>query len=173
MPKIEVLATPCNAKYVAAQPAKWLKVNRTSKLFKEYLFQKKFRDGHLNMNDEIDEKKYSSKITFQCSTLQATKLRIQKEDSLIVITSFNKQVRNLMYTDFFMHMDKWMLHNEYKLNNEYEIRELAINYMIKYDFMESDIKLQTLLRNYRRYRENPDYLLEDILEKISEDEITD
>lgn len=171
--KIIVQATPCNAKYVAAQPIKWLKVNRTSRLFKEYLFQKKFRDGHLHEKSEIDDKKYSDKITFHCTTLQSKRLCIQKEDCMIVITSFNKQVRNLMYTDFFVYMDRWMLHNEYALSNEFQIREIAINFMKKYDLMESDIKLQTLLRNYRRYRENPDNSLDDVLEKISEDYITD
>lgn len=171
--KIKVQATTCNAKFVAAQPLKWRKVNRTSRLFKEYLFQKKFRDGHHSKKDEIDNVKYSDKITFHCTTSQSKNLCIQKEDSLIVITAFNKQVRNLMYTDFFIHMDRWMLQNEYKLNNEFEIRELAINFMIKYNFMESDIKLQTLLRNYRRYREDPNNSLDDVLEKISEDDITD
>lgn len=171
--KIEVLATACNAKFVSAQPLKWLRVNRTSKLFKEYLFQKKFRDGNRDKSDQIDEKKYCQKITFRCTTYQSKNLYIQKEDTAIVITAFNKQVRNLFYTDFFVYMDRWMLHNEYSLGSEFQIREIAINFMRKYNLMESDVKLQTLLRNYRRYREDPNNSLDDVLEKISEDDISD
>ena len=66
-----------------------------------------------------------------------------------------------------------MLHNEYSLGSEFQIREIAINFMRKYNLMESDVKLQTLLRNYRRYREDPNNSLDDVLEKISEDDISD
>lgn len=170
--KLIVAATTLNAKYVMQQPLKWLEAKRTSKYFKEYLFQKKYRDGNTSPNKCYNEKIYCKTITFQCTTLQATKLRIQLEDTPIVITSFNKGIRNIFYADFFIYMDKWMLINEYSLKNEYQIREIVLSFMGKYNLDEADVKLQTLLRNYRRYRENPENTLDEVLEFISEDEIS-
>lgn len=171
--KITVAATPLNAKYVMQQPLKWLKAKRTSKYFKEYLFQKKYRDGNTSSEKKFEEKIYCKQIVFQCTALQSSKLRIQLEDKPCVVTSFNKGIRNMFYADFFIYMDKWMLYNEYSLNNEFQIREIVLSFMGKFNLLESEIKLQTLLRNYRRYRENPENSMDDVLELISEDDISD
>lgn len=170
--KITVAATPLNAHYVMQQPLKWLKVKRHTKYFKEYLYQKKYRDSKTSPDRSYNEKAYSKNITFQCTTLQGKRLRIQMEDTPIVITSFNKGIRNLFYSDFFIYMDKWMLFNEYSLKKEYQIREIVLSFMGKYTLDETHVKLHTLLRNYRRYRENPENSMDEALELISEDEIS-
>ena len=107
------------------------------------------------------------------SETQFKELHVKSYNTPIVITSFNKAIRNLFYTEYFVYMDKQMLINEYKRDNEFQIREIAINFMLKLFLTESEIKLQTLLRNYRRYRENPNWSMEENLEHISEDDITD
>lgn len=172
--KITVQATPLHAKYVMQQPMKFLKVNRTnSKYFKEYFFHKKLHDGNQSAKRPFDEKKYSKVITFRCTTLQVKQLRILKEDTPIVITSFNTGIRNMFYTDFFIYMDKWMLFNEYSKNDKYKIRELVLSFINKFNLLEVEVKLETLLRNYRRYRENPENSMDEALLLISDDDITD
>jgi hypothetical protein len=151
------------------KPSKLRKVGRQSLFFLIYLAQRKFRDGHLDHNSPIQIKYYEI-MTFKCSLFQWTKLRIAGIDSNIVITSFNKIIRNFFYEDFFRYMDLMLLKMIILEDTEQRIKDFALNYMEKLNLSDDDILLETLLRNYRRYRLNPDLDIYDLIDSLKDDE---
>jgi hypothetical protein len=166
--EINVNVTSVNKKFMMSKPCKLRKVGRQSLYFLIYLAQRKFRDGHLDQKSPI-QIKYNQMITFKCSLFQWTKLRIAGLDSNIVITSYNKIIRNFFYEDFFRYMDLMLLKMLLLKDTEQQIKLFALNYMDKLNLSDDDILLETLLRNYRRYRLNPDLDIYDLIELLEDD----
>jgi hypothetical protein len=55
-------------------------------------------------------------------------------------------------------------------DTEQRIKDFALNYMEKLNLSDDDILLETLLRNYRRYRLNPDLDIYDLIDSLKDDE---
>lgn len=166
---ISVKVTRLNFRFFYSQNPKWQKVNRSNIFFRVYLGDKKYYEKKNQKKIAVDEVKYCKEIQFNCSMLLWLKLRMKKEDSNIVITSFNKFLRDLFYQDFFNYMNLHILAKELLHRDSDQIKEYAMNYMDKCNLSDDDIDLQTLLRNYRRYREDKNIDLYEFLEQLSDD----
>ncbi|MES2517500.1 MAG: hypothetical protein V4585_05310 [Bacteroidota bacterium] len=186
--QIEVAVTPVNLKFILSQNKAKLKVGRHSLYFLIYFAQRKYRDGNESTktkiptiktkkknsdNELVDEclhkLKYSKKLTFNCSMSHWLKLRMKGSETVIVVTSFNKIIRDFFYQDFFQFMNNRLLAKELLSLNLTEIKQFAIEYMAKLSLSDDDINLETLLRNYRRYRLNPNLDLYELIESLNDE----
>ena len=185
---IEVAVTPVNEKFIRSHHPNNITINRHSLFFLIYFAQRKFRDGHESTKTKIplvkakkskvaivsvvDPEpviKYSSKITFQCSSVQWLRLCLKGAETVIVVTSFNRIIRDFFYQDFFNYMNLRVLAKELLSLDSREIKGFVIDYMTKLSLSDDDIDLQTLLRNYRRYRENPLLDMYQLIERLSDE----
>ncbi|MEA5458668.1 hypothetical protein VB796_06455 [Arcicella sp. LKC2W] len=184
---IEVAVTPVNEKFIRSKHPDNIKIGRHSLFFMIYLAQRKFRDGHESTKTKIplvkpkkliviNQKqedttpviKYSSKITFKCSAVQWLRLCLKGPETVIVITSFNRIIRDFFYQDFFNYMNLRVLAKELLTIDSQEIKGFALEYMQKLRLSDDDIMLETLLRNYRRYRLNPNLDLYELIESLND-----
>lgn len=165
--EIKVNVTAVNKKFILSKSPKLRKVGRQSLYFLIYLAQRKFRDGNITHNIPV-QLKYNQTVIFKCSLFQWTKLRIAGIDTNIVITSYNKIIRNFFYEDFFEFMNSRFLKKELLGLQEQLIKEFAIDYMEKLSLSEDDIMLETLLRNYRRYRLNTKLDLYELIDSLDD-----
>jgi hypothetical protein len=166
---ITVKVTSVNLKFINSKSVKLRRVNRNSLYFLIYLAQRKFRDGNVNTKTEPDLHKYNATLKFSCSLSKWLALRLKGAESEIVITSYNKIIRNFFYEDFFEYMNKRMLAKHIlSLQNE-QVKQYAEAYMEKLSLSDDDISLETLLRNYRRYRENEAIDLYLLIESLADE----
>jgi hypothetical protein len=167
--EIKVRVTSVNKKFMLSKPNKLIKVGRQSLYFLVYLAQRKFRDGHESQIIPIHAK-YNDEIIFKCSEIRWIMLRIKGNDTNNIISGFNKIIRNFFYEDFFRYMDLMLLKMIILEDTEQRIKDFALNYMEKLNLSDDDILLETLLRNYRRYRLNPDLDIYDLIDSLKDDE---
>ena len=167
--QIYVRISNVNLKFIQSQVGDKISVSRRSIYFLLYLAERKFRDGNESSDTPIDNVLYSTQIQFDCSLSQWLKLRIKGKESNIVITSFNRMVRDFFYQDFFQFMNVKLLEREIKGYHTLEIKGFAEDYMQKLSLSDDDIDLQTLLRNYRRYRLNPNSEIYALIESLHDD----
>ncbi|MDI9870560.1 hypothetical protein [Flectobacillus roseus] len=81
---------------------------------------------------------------------------------------FNKIVRDLFYQEYFEFMNLRYLKKVLTHDDESQIKDLTFEFMLKLDLSEDDYSSETLLRNYRRYRNSDSCDLYDLLEAIDD-----
>ncbi len=167
--KISVRVSNVNQKFIRYQVGDEISVNRRSLYFQIYLAQRKYRDGNNLKLSPILEAQYSNYIQFECSFVRWAKLCIKGPDLSIVVTSFNRMVRDFFYQDYFQYMNIRLLEREIKGFHSIDIKNFAEDYMHRLNLSDDDIDLQTLLRNYRRYRLNPNSDLFRLIESLRDD----
>jgi hypothetical protein len=67
-------------------------------------------------------------------------------------------------------MDLKLLKKELLKQFERLIKDFALQFMAKLNLSDDDILLETLLRNYRRYRLNLDLDIYELIESLEDDE---
>lgn len=164
--QISVRISQVNLKFIQSQVGDKISIGRRSIYFLLYLAERKYRDGNESADTPIDDVLYSTHIQFDCSLSQWLKLRIKGNDANIVVTSFNRLVRDFFYQDYFQFMNVKLLEREIKGCHSLEIKGFAQDYMDKLSLSDDDIDLQTLLRNYRRYRLSPNSDLYTLIESL-------
>ncbi len=164
--KIKVSVTPCNLKYIEYMKPKGLKVKRQEFYYALWNHQRKFRGGEnvKKFNDKI----YSSTISFNCSLATWLRQSIKGNEDAVMIIGFNKMIRDLFYQYFFFFMNERLILKLALNRDSQQIREFAIEFMAKLNLSEEDINLETLLRNYRRYRETPNLGLYDLIDSLDD-----
>lgn len=169
MEKIKVKVSRYVRKYIEHKHPRKLQLRRTNLYAMIFFAEWKFRGTEVktanfgkrhNLNDEIII--YATDDTWKNQY-------IKKEPSDIVFTSFNKIIRNFFYEEYFTFMDLRLLKKELLQEHEQLIKELALEFMLKLSLSDDDIMLETLLRNYRRYRLNPNLDLYELIESLHDD----
>lgn len=91
-------------------------------------------------------KRLTEDVFFTITFKKLVRLRISSP-SVNALKGFNANIRDLFYEEYFNFMDERTIH----LSDEQFIT-ISRDFMDKYGLLEDDLNVQTLLRNYRRYR---------------------
>lgn len=146
---------------------KGLKVKRQEFYYALWNHQRKFRGGEDNVR-KFNQKLYSSTISFSCSLTMWLKQCIKGKEDPVMIVGFNKMIRDLFYQYFFFFMNERLLLKTALHRDNQQIREFGIEFMDKLNLSDEDIMLETLLRNYRRYRDNSTISLYELIATLDD-----
>ncbi|MCR9064495.1 MAG: hypothetical protein NXI00_11050 [Cytophagales bacterium] len=94
----------------------------------------------------VDIEKLTCEVYFTVSFKKLLRLRINSP-SENALKGFNANIRGLFYDEYFEFMDERSTY----MSDE-QLIVISRDFMDKYSLSEDDVNVQTLLRNYRRYR---------------------
>ncbi len=165
---IEVKVSKFVRKYIQYKNPKQLKLQRTNLFAMLFFAQAKFRDNGKIWNPK---KKIvlNDTITIELSEAQWKKQCLKTELQIFHYSAYNKIIRNFFYEDFFTFMDLRLLKKELLQEDDTLIKELTFEFMRKIDLSDEDISYETLLRNYRRYRNSQYCDLYELLDQLDDD----
>ena len=95
--------------------------------------------------------------------------RFKKEVTANCNLSFHFVMRELFYQDFFEYVNLRLLESKIS-SNDMTINRIIESYMTDRNLTDEDIKLETLARNYRRYRAESDIDINALIQKHLKDE---
>lgn len=163
--KIEVYVSRYIKKYIEYTHPKPITFKRTNVYAMLFFAQRKFNGGEsrtinssrTNLNDVI---------YIHLSTTQFLYQRMKGKTTLTDYVAFNNIVRDFFYKDFFNYMDFRLFRKKLVENDNRQIKDIVQDYMTKLCLSDDDILLETLLRNYRRYRTDPNIDLYELIESL-------
>jgi hypothetical protein len=170
--QVQVKVSRLNLKYLEFSRPKGVRLIRSDEIGMMFLAQLKFRGGESERNMKA---KHNLVYTYIIRVPDKTWYNqcIKKDPQHVAIAAFNRHVRNKFYQEFFIYMDLKLLKKELQKRYETLIKDFAFQFMAKLNLSDDDILLETLLRNYRRYRTNPDLDLYELIDSLSDDDSDD
>lgn len=167
--QVQVKVSRLNLKYLEFSRPKGIRLIRSDEIGMMFLAQLKFRGGESERNMKA---KHNLIYTYIIRVPDKTWYNqyIKKDPQHVALSAFNRHVRNKFYQDFFKFMDLKLLKKELLKRYDILIKDFALQFMAKLTLSDDDILLETLLRNYRRYRLNPDLDIYELIESLKDDE---
>ena len=169
MEKIKVKVSRYVRRYIEYKHPRKLQLRRTNLYAMIFFAEWKFRGTEVKNPNFGKRHNLNDEIIIHATDDTWKNQYIKKQPSDIVYTSFNKIIRNFFYEEYFTFMDLRLLKKELLQEHEQLIKELALEFMHKLSLSDDDIMLETLLRNYRRYRLNPNLDLYELIESLHDD----
>jgi hypothetical protein len=167
--KIEVKISQYLKKYIEYKHPKKITFRRSNIYAMLFFAEWKFRGKQVKNANLGKRYNLNATIDIHISETEWQNQYLKKEPADIVYTSFNRIIRNFFYEEYFIFMDLRLLKKQILNEHDQLIKELAIEFMDKLRLSDDDILLETLLRNYRRYRLNPNLDLYDLIESLHDD----
>lgn len=93
----------------------------------------------------------TAKIKIDISESDFVKQRMKKAVTLDCCRSFHTCVRELFYQNFFEYVNL-RISNRASKGLEFKIKKTVLQFVLDYNLSEDEIKIETLIRNYGRYR---------------------
>ena len=169
MEKIKVRISRFCKKYIEYKHPKKLTLKRTNLYAMLFYAEWKFCGKDIRTTNFGKRHNLNDEIIIYVSEDNWKRQRIKKEPTDITYTSYNRIIRNFFYEEYFTFMDLRLLKKELLQEHEQLIKELALEFMTKLLLSDDDINLETLLRNYRRYRLNPNLDLYELIDSLHDE----
>lgn len=166
--QIEVKVSKFVRKYIIYKNPKSIKLQRSNFFAMLFFAQLKFR-GNGKVWEPKRKTKLDESIFIEMSDAQWNIQHIKKEANIVHFSAYNKMIRNFFYEDFFGFMDLRLLKKELLQDDDTLIKELTFEFMRKIDLSDEDISYETLLRNYRRYRNTANCDLYELLDQLDDE----
>lgn len=164
---IEIQVSPYIQKYLEAKNPSGLKLKRKNIyamiFFAQYKYvragKRKVKKVHSPFQNAL-----TAKINIEVSEDDFVRQRMKKEVKLEHCVGFHSAMREFFYQDFFEYVNLRLLDTILR-SKQSQIKGLIKQFMEANSLTEEEIKLETLIRNYGRYRANKTI---DIYELISQ-----
>lgn len=95
--------------------------------------------------------------------------RLKRVGENFIDSSFENYVRKQFYQFFFNYMNFKILDKIVKRNRNFQIKLLIADFMKELSLSDNEISLETLIRNYHRYRANPDVMINSFIDFIRDE----
>lgn len=166
--QIEVKVSKFVFKYIIYKNPKSIKLQRTNFFAMLFFAQLKFR-GNGKIWKPKKNIKLEESIFIELSDAQWKKQCLKIKADIVHYSAYNKIIRNFFYEEFFTFMDLRLLKKELLQDDDTLIKELTFEFMRKIDLSDDDISYETLLRNYRRYRNTEHCDLYELLDQLNDE----
>lgn len=165
--KLEVLVSSYLQKYLRKKYPSGIPFRRTERLAMLWLGHYKCRTNKSKVTTN-SRYKLNAPVFITMSDAMFQVERLKSQQTMTVSLEFCKQVRIQFYEEFFRYVDFRRLDNTIRDNDE-TIHFIIEEFMLENGIDEDDVQIETLKKNYWRYRKNGNSSLESLINNLKDD----